>query len=239
MRLQNKIKNVAAILFIVCAIILGISIIKTLKININFLKMQSPERISSSSKKEKINYEPTDYTIVNKDEVLEEVKKITLEFKNEHINSGSTEGLFEIANINKIEKYFYGYDKYAVVKYKLLNIVDNLPKLYKATKGKSNVELEKYFNNNTADIEYYYGITKYSDFEALVNSLGFLGGNNVKTALVQSLTIDFDYDNDVLGFQIGIISNSNMLKNYSVLVQYFLEDENQIAPYVCFKAINS
>ena len=157
MRSQKIIKGLALILMIGVIIFLGIDIIKSLKISVDYMGMQSSERISLSSNVPEIRYEPTDYDITNKDDVLEQVKKITLDLKNEK-TSKDVKGLVEIGNIHKIEGFFYEYEQYAVVKYKLLNIIEDFPKLHKATKGFSNEQLKDYFNQNSVHIENYYGI---------------------------------------------------------------------------------
>ena len=103
MQFQKIITRLAIILLIICGIILAVDLFKVLKINFSFMGMQSSERISSSSSVDSVRYEPTNYVIANKEEALEEIKKITLDLKNEYINSNKDENLFEIANINKIE----------------------------------------------------------------------------------------------------------------------------------------
>ena len=123
MRVSKLLRRLAIVLFIGCIVIFSIDLLKILKVNLDFLGMQSTDRISSSSENEKIRYEPTDYVIANKDEVLAEIKNITIDFKEEYINSNKKTNLFEIANIDKLQGFFYEYQKYAVVKYKLLNII--------------------------------------------------------------------------------------------------------------------
>jgi len=232
MRTQKILKTSAIIFFIVCVIFIAIDIFKVLKINIDFMGMQESKRISSSSKADAVRYEPTEYVITNKEDALEEIKKITVELKNEHIKSGNIEGLFEIANINKIEKFFYEYEKYVIVKYKLLNIIEDLPVLYKATKNNNTAELKSYFDKNLIYLENYYGITSSDDFITFVNSLKFLENNDIKIAVIQDATIYFDYNSDILTFNMKMISDNDNSNVYPIKVQYYESSSNQVAPYV-------
>ena len=218
-----------------CVVFVAIDIFRVLEINIDFMQMQSSKRISSSSKADSVRYEPTEYVIGNKEDVLEEIKKITLNLKDEHVNFGSTEGLFEIANINKIEKFFYEYEKYAIVKYKLLNIISDLPTLCNNTKNSSDTALNEYFDKNLAHLESYYGITNRKDFIAFANSLDFLRDTVIKVAIVQDVTIYLDYNKDILTFNMKIVGENDNSSVYTVKVQYYESSNNQIAPYVEFK----
>ena len=137
MRAQRILKGFVIISMIVCIVFLAIDLFKTVKINFNYAQMQSTTRISTSSSTEQLRYEPTDYKITNKEDVLEQIKKITLELKDEQ-NIADTIGLFEIGNIQKIEPFFYEYEQYITVKYKLLNIVEYLPRLHRTIKGYTN-----------------------------------------------------------------------------------------------------
>ena len=87
MRAQKILKNFAIICLILCVIFLAIDIFRTLKINIDFLSMQSSDRISLSSEADEVRYEPTKYTIKNRAEALEEIKKIVIGLKNEYNSS--------------------------------------------------------------------------------------------------------------------------------------------------------
>ena len=232
MRIQKILKNCAIIFFIICIVILAIDLFKVLKINFDFMGMQSAERISSSSKADEVRYEPTDYKIANKDEALEEIKNITLKLKENHVNSENVEELFEIANINKIEPFFYEYEKYAIVKYKLLNIIEDLPKLHKEINGFGNTGLKNYFNNNVAYIENYYGITSSDKFISFASSLDFLGDSKVEIAIVEDVTIEFDYDNDLLKFNMKIIADNGNSEVFAVKSDYYKTSNNQINPYV-------
>lgn len=235
MRSEKILKNTAIVFIVICVTLLAIEMFKALKINFNFMGMQSSTRVSSSSDAHEVRYEPTDYAITNKDEVLEEVKNITTALKNEYVNSGNKENLFEIGNIHKIENFFYEYEKYAVVKYKLLNIAEDLHKLYKATKGYTDTQLTSYFDNNKAYIENLYGITTSSTFNDLAKSLSFLEDSEVNMLIVKDETIDFDIDNDVLTFSVKVKSESNKSEFYFVKVDYYKTSDNQVTPYVNFR----
>lgn len=234
MQFQKIITRLAIILLIICGIILAVDLFKVLKINFSFMGMQSSERISSSSSVDSVRYEPTNYVIANKEEALEEIKKITLDLKNEYINSNKDENLFEIANINKIEKFFYEYSKYAVVKYKLLNIIEDLPKIHKATANYTDNQLTTYFNDNSTHIENYYGITSSGEFINLAKSLSFLGSGKIEVAILQDTTISFNYETDVLTFSMKMKAENGKSSNYLVTAKYYRSSDNQVAPYVSF-----
>lgn len=238
MQFQKILKKVAVLFLIICIVLIVIDLFKILKINFNFINMQSSERISSINNADAIKYEPTDYIITNKEDALEEIKKITMELKKQYINSNKKEDLFEIANINKIENFFYEYEKYAIVKYKLLNIIEDLPKLYKNTKGYSDNQLKSYFEQNSVHIESYYGIKNSSDFVNLAKSLDFLDNSGVKLAVVLDSTINFDYENDVLTFNMRISSNNDKRGVYLIKSEYYKTSDNQVTPYVSFKVNN-
>lgn len=234
MRFQKIITRLAIILLIICGIILAVDLFKVLKINFSFMGMQSSERISSSSSADSVRYEPTNYVIANKEDVLEEIKKMIVDLRNEYQNSNKKEDLFEIANINKIENFFYEYSKYAVVKYKLLNIIEDLPKLYSATKNYTDTQLTTYFNSNSTHIESYYGITDSSEFIKLAKSLNFLGDGKIDVAIVSDTTIDFNYENDTLTFSMKMKAENGKSSNYFVRAKYYRSSDNQVAPYVSF-----
>ena len=234
MRSQKIVKTIALILLIAAIVFLAIDIIKSLTISFNYMGMQSSERISLSSNVPEIRYEPTDYEIVNKDDVLEQIKKIALDLKNNK-SSKDVEGLVEIGNIHKIEGFFYEYEQYAVVKYKLLNIIEDLPKLYKATKGLSNEQLINYFDQNAVHVENYYGIVSSEEFISLVKSLSFLN-NKIGFTAVRTATIEFDYDHDVLLFNLRVDAGEKT-EIYSVKAEYYRSTDNQVKPYVTFKTI--
>lgn len=234
MKSQKILRNFAIIVMIVCIIILAIDLFKVLKINVDFLGMQSSSRISSSSNAAEVKYEPTDYMIANKDDALDEIKKITVDLKNEYVESNKKEEAFEIANIHKLSNFFYTYDKYAVVKYKLLNIIEDLPILYKATQGSTDAQLKSYFNNNIMHIENYYGITSSDEFINLANTLSFLGNGKIKNAIVLVESINFDYDNDILDFSIELVADNGQSTNYYVKAHYYKTSDNQVTPYVSF-----
>lgn len=237
MRLQKMLKNLAIIFLIACAIFLAIDIFKMLKINFDFMGMQSSERISSSSTNDAVRYEPTNYVITNKEDAIEEIKKITIALKDDYKSSGKV-NLFEIGNIHKLEDYFYEYKSYAVVKYKLLNIIEDLPKLYSATKGYSNSELQTYFNNNISNIEKLYGITDTNDFIAFAKKIRFLGNGKVKTAIVDTGTINLDYIGDVLVFNMKLKADNGNIEQFFVRADYYKSNDNQVKPYLRFKVKN-
>lgn len=232
MRFQKILKNLAIILLIICAVILAIDVIKNLKININFMKMQSSDRISFSSNEPKVKYEPTAYLIANKEDVLEEIKNLTIELKTQYENSVNKEKLFEIGSIHKIKNLFYDYQKYAVVKYKLLNIIEDLPKLYKETAGYTDSQLEKYFDDNFMHIENYYGITESGKFIVFAKSLHFLSGDKIEAVTLRDSSISFDYDNDILDFYIIIKTESGRSAEYSINIDYYESSDNQVKPYL-------
>jgi len=236
MRFQKILKNSAIVLLIVCAIVLAIDIFKVLKINFNFLGMQSSERISTSSSIDSVKYEPTEYVIANKEDALTEIKKIALGLKNDYINSNNKDKLFEIGNIHKIENFFYTYKSYAIVKYKLLNIIEDMPKLYSVTKGYSNDQLTNYFNSNSTYVDKVYGITDSTEFIDLAKSLSFLGSGKVNDATVKVETISFNYDNDYLTFSIELEGNNT--SSYFVRAEYYKSNDNQVKPYVSFVSNN-
>jgi len=198
--------------------------------------MQSSDRISSSSNADEVRYEPTNYIITNKEDALDEIKKITLALKEEYTNSNKDLNLFEFGNIHKIENLFYDYKSYAVVKYKLLNIIEDLPKLYNATKGLDNNGLESYLSNNSADIEELYGITYEEEFIDLAKSLSFLENGKVDLSVIDIATVDLDYDNDVLIFEIRVKAENGNIKTYFVRADYYKSNTNQVKPYVKFTA---
>lgn len=232
MRFQKILKNFAIVVLIISIILLAVDIFKMLKINFNFMDMQSSNRISTTSTVDSVRYEPTNYVIANKEDALTEIKQITLGLKNDYINSNNKAKLFEIGNIHKIENLFYTYKSYAIVKYKLLNIIEDMPKLYNATKGYSNEQLTNYFNNNSAYIDKVYGITTATDFIELSKSLKFLDNSKIKYATVEVVTIDFDYDNDCLTFDMELEGNS--IGWYSVRTDFYKSNDNQVKPYVSF-----
>lgn len=233
MRAQKILKTCAMIFLIVFVVILAIDVFKTLKINFDFLGMQQSKRISSSSNNDSVRYEPSEYIINNKEDVIEEVEKMVVELR-ANKTAAETEGLFEIANIHKLETFFYEYEQYAIVKYKLLNIIDELPILYKNTKGYTDTQLESYFSEKSTYIEKYYGITSSEDFINLVKSLSFLGNGKIKLAIVETITIDFDLDNDTLRFNIKLKADNNESSTYAVKAQYFKTSDNQVTPYMSF-----
>ena len=233
MRAQKILRTCAIIFLIIFIVILALDLFDVLKINFNFLGMQKSERMATSSNNDAVRYEPTDYMITNKEEALEEIKKIALELKANKTNA-ETAGLFEIANIHKLETFFYEYEQYTVVKYKLLNIIDELPILYKNIKGYADTQLESYFSENSAYIEKYYGITSSEDFINLANSLSFLGNGKVKLAIVETITIDFNFDTDTLRFNIKLKADNNESSTYVVKAQYFKTSDNQVTPYMSF-----
>lgn len=230
MRTQKFIKIFVIACFIACGIFIAIDIIKSLKISADFMKMQESSRITSSSNEAAIRYEPTDYNIKNKGEMLDAVKNLTYDLKSNFVVS---KDLFEIANIHKIESYFYEYKKYLVVKYKLLNIIDDLPKIYSQTKGVTNAEIENYFNKNRDHIEKYYGITESSEFVELAKSLNFLGSDKVNLAIILTETIAFEPDSEVLTFYIKLKTNKDN-KVYFVKVCYTKTSDLQVLPYLSF-----
>lgn len=234
MRVSKLLRRLAIVLFIGCIVIFSIDLLKILKVNLDFLGMQSTDRISSSSENEKIRYEPTDYVIANKDEVLAEIKNITIDFKEEYINSNKKTNLFEIANIDKLQGFFYEYQKYAVVKYKLLNIIEDLPKLHSTTKNYTDSQLNDYLKNNSTHIEKCYGITSNDKFVELAKSLSFLGSGKTDMAIILDATVDYDYDDDTLEFYIQLVSENNKSQNYFVKADYYKSTDNQVTPYVSF-----
>jgi len=234
MRFQKILRRLAIIFFIICVVFLAIDIIKNIKISIDFMAMQSSGRISSSSTNDKVRYEPTNYVIANKEDALEEIKKITLGLKNEYEKSNEKVNLFEIGNIHKLEDYFYEYKSYAVVKYKLLNIIDDLPKLYSKIKGYGDSQLETYFNENSNYIESYYGITSSSEFIDLAKSLSFLGNGKIKKVVVDTGSIELDYENDVLIFDTKLRADNGNVETYFVRADYNKSRDNQVKPYVSF-----
>lgn len=232
MRAQKILIRAAIIFFVMCIIFLGIDIFKTLKISIDFNKMQSTDRIASSSNAPEIKYEPTRYVILNKEEFLEDVKKITIELKSEYINSKEKKKMFEIANIHKIEGFFYTYELYTVVKYKLLNLVEEFPKLYSNIRNYNDNQLEEYFNTNASYIEKYYGITLDSEFVEFAKSLNFLENEKITNAIVDVETIDFDYENDTLKFKIKLKTNNDKNISYLIKAEYYRSSDNQVKPYI-------
>ena len=97
MRTQKILKRLAMILLIVCVVFIVIDLFKVLKINIDFMRMQSSSRISSSSITPEVRYEPNnEYIITNKEDVLEEIKIMTLELKEEYMTSEVEKELFEM-----------------------------------------------------------------------------------------------------------------------------------------------
>lgn len=234
MQVDKWIKRIAIIFMIVCAVILAIDVIKRIKISIDFMGMQSTSRISNSSDVSEIKYEPTDYEIANKDEVIDEIKNMVIELKAEHESSNKKIDADEIANIHKLENYFYEYKSYAITKYKLLNIAEELPKTYKATKGYSKEQLVSYFNEKKADIEYYYGITSSDKFAEFAKSLSFLGSGKVELMIVQTNSISFDYENDKLKFDVKVKGDNGNSKMYTVRMQYYKTSDNQVTPYLEF-----
>lgn len=233
MRAQKILRRVAIFFLVVCIIFLAIDVIKTLKINFDYMQMQSSKRISLSSNEPEIRYEPTDYKISNKEDMLEQVKEVVRDLKAEQ-SSDDIEGLVEIGNINKIEVFFYNYEQYTIVKYKLLNIMEDLPKLYKATKGYTNDQLKNYFENNSVHIDSYYGITSSDEFVELAKSLSFLGNNEISFAAVRTASIDFSYDLDTLTFNFRLDAGDNTAI-YRVKAQYYKASDNQVTPYLSFK----
>lgn len=233
MRAQIFLKRFAIVLMIICIFFFGIQTFKVLKIGFNFFGMQSTERISSSSSAHEVRYEPTGYTISNKEEVLEEIKKVTSGLKNKQ-SENQTEELFEIEEIYKIQNFFYEYKSYAVVKYKLLNIIEDLPMLYLATKGYTDAQLESYFSKNTAYIEKYYGIQYSSDFIKLVKTLDFLDDGKISGAAINVGTISFDQDNDIFKVDIILTADNGQSSSYSIRSDYFKASDNQVLPYVKF-----
>jgi len=235
MRAQRILKGFVIISMIVCIVFLAIDLFKTIKINFNYAQMQSTTRISTSSSAPQIRYEPTGYKITNKEDVLEQIKEITVELKNEQ-TVADTIGLFEIGNIQKIEPFFYEYEQYITVKYKLLNIVEDLPRLHRTIKGYTNEQLINYFNENSSYIEKYYGITASNEFVNLAKSLSFLGKNDISFAAVRTASIEFDYDSDMLLFIFRVDAGENS-EIYSVKVEYYKSTDNQVKPYVTFKTV--
>ena len=235
MRAQRILKGFVIISMIVCIVFLAIDLFKTVKINFNYAQMQSTTRISTSSSTEQLRYEPTDYKITNKEDVLEQIKKITLELKDEQ-NIADTIGLFEIGNIQKIEPFFYEYEQYITVKYKLLNIVEYLPRLHRTIKGYTNEQLINYFNENSSYIEKCYGITASDEFVSLAKSLSSLGNNDISFAAVRTASIEFDYESDMLLFIFRVDAGENS-EIYSVKVEYYKSNDNQVKPYVTFKTV--
>lgn len=234
MRFQKLMKNLIIIFLIACVIFLAVDVFKTVKIGMDFAGMQSSERVSSSSKADEVRFEPTNYIIANKDEALEEIKKITIELKNNHDNLNQNVGLFEIGNIHKIETLFYEYQSYAIVKYKLLNIIEDLPKLYRDTKGYTNEQLKNYYNNNVIDIETVYGIRNSDEFVKFAQTLSFLGNGKIKKTVVDTITIDFDYENDILKFNMKLKADNGNIQEYSVRADYYKFTEQQVKPYIKF-----
>lgn len=232
MRFQKILKRLAIFLLVGCIIILAIDVLKTVKINLDYKNMQSSTRISSSSNIANIKYEPTDYTILNKADALEEIKKITLDLKEEYMNSEQKEQLFEIGNIHKIERLFYNYESYMVAKYKILNIIDELPKLTEKIKGYSNSQLSTYFENNSSYIDKYYGITTSDTFINFAKSLSFLDGTGIKRSVIDVDSVSFDYDNDILSFKLMIKADNDKIESYSVNIDYYDFSDNQVKPYV-------
>lgn len=236
MRALKILKTFAIIFLIICVIFIAIDIFKVLKININFMGMQSSNRIPSSSNVDEIRYEPTDYIIANKEDALEEIKKIVIELKSDYDEIEPKEELFEIGNIHKIENLFYNYESYAIVKYKLLNIIEDLPKLNNAIKGFSNSQLEVYYDENSAYIEKYYGITSSSEFVGFAKTLSFLGNGGIKRVALEVASINFDYDNNNLGFNIKLRAANDKIATYFIRCDYYKSSDNQVKPYV--KIIN-
>lgn len=232
MRAQKALKTVGIIFLIVCVIFIAIDIFKVLKININFIGMQSSDRISASSSIDEIRYEPTDYKIANKDEALDEIKQIVVALKEDYSKKEIKEDLFEIGNIHKIENLFYNYESYAVVKYKLLNIIEDLPKLNSTIKGFNNSQLKVYYNENKAYIEKYYGITDSNKFIEFAKSLSFLDNGDIKRVAIDVASINFDYDNNNLKFNIKLRADNDNIVTYSIRCDYYKSSDAQVKPYV-------
>lgn len=238
MRFRQLLINIAVTLLIIGTIFLLIDLVKTVAVTAGYRNNQSSsQRISSSSNASEIRYAPETVVITNKEDALTEIKKITLSLKDEYEKSQNKERLFEIANIHKIKNLFYNYEKYAIVKYKLLNIIEDLPKLKKATNGYSAEQLKNYFDQNSEYIEEYYGIIDNSNFAKLIKSLEFLGSSNIAFATLNSSTIRFDQNNDVLNFKIELGVENGNSKFYIVNSNYYKSSDNQIFPYVTFTAV--
>jgi hypothetical protein len=229
MRGRKLLINFGIIFLIICTIIISIDIFKRINASFSFVKMQSTTRISSSSDEERIKYEPTNYVITNKDEILEKIKDATSLLKNNILDSKETSSLFEIGNIHKIENLFYEYKSYAIVKYKLLNIIEALPKLTEITLNYTDEQLESYFIQNASNIENVYGITKSNEFIGFVKSIREL--DSIKSAIISASTISFNYNDDRLNFYIEF-SDGRDSKFYFVDIFYYNSNTNQIRPYL-------
>lgn len=237
MRYQKFLKGLVYFLIIVCSVVLIIDAIRLIKIEIHYINMNSTTRISASSTNEAVRYEPTEYKIKNKEQVLKNIEEFTAKLKNDN-SKFATDQLFEIGGIYKVSYLFINYEQYMAAKYKLLNIIDELPKLYKVTIGYTSEKIAEYFDKNSSYIEQYYGITTKSDFENLVKSLSFLKNTNIKMAELADETVNYDTENNILTFSIILYTENGDASIYSVKLNYFKTSEAQVVPYLSFTKDN-
>ncbi|MBQ7668739.1 MAG: hypothetical protein IJS47_05380 [Clostridia bacterium] len=226
--------GMAIALVVLCAIFLGYDIWKVAKVEVGYLETTTNSRVSVSKSKKELKYKPTNNVVEHGDEIFEAVKEVA--FSLNSTKKGSTNTL-EIKNIQKIQEYFLEYKKYLVVKYKLINIIEDIPNLYRATSGASNESKTQYFLNNKDKIEKIYGIKDKDTFVDFANTLGNFNNGRVVSASIRISSIVFDVDNHDLMFNFVLFSSKDKYIEYAVTSSYYDFTDNQVAPFVAIRTM--
>jgi len=225
------------VLLVLSIIVFGRDLLELLGIGTRFLATTTESRVSNKSTLTSIKYSSTDNIVEHKNEIFIKLKDYnnTLIAKKGEVD----EEIFEIKNIHKIKDYYMDYKKYFIVKYKLFNMIEDIPKLRESTQNMTDLELSSYFSNNRDYIENIYGITDSNVFREFVKSLSFFNNSEVKSASVRISSIINDKETFTLMFKLVLFNNKDEMQEYHINSDYYKTTENQIAPYIGISAMQA
>lgn len=229
MKKKRGIYIVVIVLLVLCIIIFGKDLLDLIKLNLSFLSTKTETQVVVKDSMKSIKYAANDNIVENNDEILKELK----ELNNTLIaNDRDNDNIFEIKNIHKIKDYYPEYKRYFIVKYKLFNMVEDIPNLYNKTKSLTDTQLENYFYNNANIIEQKYGIADKESFVNFANSLDFLNNKEITSVSIRISSIVCDAENYNVTFNLVLFTGENDYREYKIKTDYYITTDNQTAPYV-------
>ncbi|MCR3759364.1 DUF2570 domain-containing protein [Clostridium felsineum] len=130
-------------------------------------------------------------------------------------------GEFYIDNINDLyNSRLVSLDEMFLIEKRLKEAVEDMPKLYKETKGikSSGKDLKKYIDSNRDRLYYLYGIEDVNSLRTLFNKINFIKDNY--KLIHGSISNVSKQDDDHINFTIGIYSRDNEEQKFNVTLEF-------------------
>ena len=218
---------VTIIVIIVCVLFLAYDLLKVAMVEARYAQTTVTGRVSVNKSMKELKYKPTDNVVEHADAIFNNVKAEASSLNNSKKDDIK---VLEIKNVHKLQDYYIEYKKYLIVKYKLINIVEDISRLSNATSGMNDVQLTQYFSTNKDSIEKIYGIADSNNFVKFAKTLDFFKNGKIESASVRNSSIVFDVESHTLRFSLAIFIDAKNYQEYQLTSKYYESSDNQISP---------